>query len=78
LAAEVAVSHDVTIGAGARVGGRSGVVNDIPAGETWLGTPAVPAVQAARNYFALKTIAEDMRGLKRMQRSLEREAAARE
>jgi UDP-3-O-[3-hydroxymyristoyl] glucosamine N-acyltransferase len=43
--AKVGVSDHVTIGAGAQVIAASGVMRDIPAGETWGGAPAVPARQ---------------------------------
>jgi UDP-3-O-[3-hydroxymyristoyl] glucosamine N-acyltransferase len=36
------VADHVTIGAGARVGAAAGVMKDIPAGETWGGSPARP------------------------------------
>lgn len=39
---QAGVADHVTIGAGARVGGQAGVLKDIPAGETWGGTPARP------------------------------------
>ena len=43
--AKAGVSDHVTIGAGAQVIAASGVMRDIPAGETWGGAPAVPARQ---------------------------------
>ncbi len=39
---QVGVADGVTIGAGARIAAQSGVIRDIPAGETWGGTPAMP------------------------------------
>lgn len=36
------IADHVTIGAGARVAAAAGVMHDIPAGETWGGTPAQP------------------------------------
>ncbi len=38
----VGVRDNVTIGSGARIAGASAVGNDVPAGETWGGFPAVP------------------------------------
>ena len=49
LAGYVAVKDHVTIHDDATVGGRSGVLKDIPAGETWMGMPAKPAREYARS-----------------------------
>jgi len=65
IAGNVSVSDGVTIGNGATVGARSGVINDIPAGETWLGTPAMPAREAAANYAQFRTLSKDMRQLRK-------------
>ena len=47
----VAVADHVTIHAGARVAGRSGVTKDIPAGETWAGFPAQPYRRWVRGLY---------------------------
>jgi UDP-3-O-[3-hydroxymyristoyl] glucosamine N-acyltransferase len=71
VAAGTAISDNLTIGAGARIGGRSAVINDIPAGETWLGQPALPAPTAAKNYAAFRTLADQLRQLRRLHKALE-------
>lgn len=38
------------VGAGARIGAQSGLHGTIPPGETWLGTPALPATTMRRVY----------------------------
>ena len=48
-AGQAGLAGHLTIGAGAQVGAKSGVMNDIPAGERWFGIPA----QAAREQFRL-------------------------
>lgn len=65
IAGNVSVSDGVTVGAGATIGARSGVINDIPAGETWLGTPAMPAREAAANYAQFRTLSKDLRQLRK-------------
>ena len=50
------VGH-ITIGRGARVGAQSGVMNDVPAGEEWAGSPAVPARSWFRQLAAVKRLA---------------------
>jgi UDP-3-O-[3-hydroxymyristoyl] glucosamine N-acyltransferase len=52
LGGQVGVVDHVTIGAGARVGAGSGVHKAIPAGETWLGSPARPIAQTRRIWAA--------------------------
>jgi len=58
LAGGVAIADGRTIGAGATVAARSGVMDDIPPGETWLGTPARPARQTLRLYAAWDELPE--------------------
>jgi UDP-3-O-[3-hydroxymyristoyl] glucosamine N-acyltransferase len=48
----VGVVEHTALGAGARIGAQSGVVQDVPAGEAVLGTPALPAMQMKRHYVA--------------------------
>jgi UDP-3-O-[3-hydroxymyristoyl] glucosamine N-acyltransferase len=45
LGGRVGLADHVTIGAGARLAAASGVMRDVPAGETWAGIPATPARQ---------------------------------
>jgi UDP-3-O-[3-hydroxymyristoyl] glucosamine N-acyltransferase len=47
LAGQVGIADHVTIGEGTTVAAKSGVLGDIPPGETWLGYPAMPG----RNYL---------------------------
>jgi UDP-3-O-[3-hydroxymyristoyl] glucosamine N-acyltransferase len=42
IGGQVGVVGHLTVGDRARVGGQSGVVRDVPAGETVLGSPAIP------------------------------------
>jgi len=51
LGGYVAVADHVTIHAGARVAGRSGVTKDVPAGETWAGFPAQPYRRWVRGLY---------------------------
>jgi UDP-3-O-[3-hydroxymyristoyl] glucosamine N-acyltransferase len=50
------VGH-IEIGTGARIGGKAGVTNNIAAGETVLGSPAVPIKQHHRQAATLKRLA---------------------
>lgn len=53
----VGIADHLTIGNGVQIGGSSGVMHDIPDGERWLGTPAMPAKTALRQITALRKIA---------------------
>ena len=43
LGGQVGIANHITIGEGAKVGAQSGVIHDVPPGEQWLGSPAVPS-----------------------------------
>jgi UDP-3-O-[3-hydroxymyristoyl] glucosamine N-acyltransferase len=60
----VGVADNITIGNMARVGANGGVMNDIPAGETWLGAPAMPAKEAARNLALFRRLSSVLKKLK--------------
>lgn len=53
IGGQVGFAEGSEVGDGARVGARSAVRGRIPAGETWLGAPAMPIAQARRIYAAL-------------------------
>ncbi len=42
LAGQVGLAGHLNIGDGVTVGAKSGLMHDIPAGETWMGSPAMP------------------------------------
>jgi UDP-3-O-[3-hydroxymyristoyl] glucosamine N-acyltransferase len=49
------------IGAGAQIGASSGVMNDVPAGQVWLGAPAQPIKDFWREVAALRKLAQQSR-----------------
>src|ERR1700731_1260491 len=53
LGGAVGLAPHVTIGRGARVAARSGVMTDVPPGETWGGYPARPRMQWMRQQATL-------------------------
>jgi UDP-3-O-[3-hydroxymyristoyl] glucosamine N-acyltransferase len=53
LGGAVGLAPHVTIGTGGRVAARSGVMNDVPPGETWGGYPARPRMQWMRQQATL-------------------------
>jgi UDP-3-O-[3-hydroxymyristoyl] glucosamine N-acyltransferase len=65
------VADNLSIGARARVAANGGVMNDIPAGETWLGLPAMPVAEGTRNYATFRNLAELARTVRRLEKRLE-------
>ena len=56
LAAQAGIAGHLTIGRGARIGAKSGVMKDVPAGEEQLGAPAMPVKEFMRQVIALKRL----------------------
>ncbi|MDP2315187.1 MAG: UDP-3-O-(3-hydroxymyristoyl)glucosamine N-acyltransferase [Pseudomonadota bacterium] len=65
LGGQVGVADHAEIGPGARIGAQSGVHGRIPAGEAWLGTPALPLAITRRVYATLRYLPEMWRRLGR-------------
>jgi UDP-3-O-[3-hydroxymyristoyl] glucosamine N-acyltransferase len=65
LGGSVGIADHIRIGTRAVVGGRSGVMDDIPPGETWFGYPARPVRQALRTVSAMDKLADWMPILRR-------------
>lgn len=64
LAGRVGVADNIHIGAMARVGASAGVMNDIPSGQTWLGAPAMPVKEAARNMALFRKLSQILKKVK--------------
>jgi len=61
LAGQVGLPDHVTIGEGAIIGARSGVMSDVPAREKWLGYPAMRGREFLRGMMRLRRwVQEDM------------------
>jgi UDP-3-O-[3-hydroxymyristoyl] glucosamine N-acyltransferase len=54
---QVGVADHITIGAGAALGAKAGVMHDAPAGARWVGAPAKPVKQFFREVAALERLA---------------------
>ncbi len=52
----VGVKDHITIGSGARIGGGSGLIRDVPAGASVLGYPAVDSRECLRNWSAISKL----------------------
>lgn len=60
------IRDHLTIGSGARIGGGAQLMNDVPPGETWAGSPATEYRQAARQYAAVRQLPELMKKAKKL------------
>jgi UDP-3-O-[3-hydroxymyristoyl] glucosamine N-acyltransferase len=59
---QVGFADHTVVRSGARIGAQSGLHGEIPAGETWLGTPARPIAQMRRIYAAVRWLPDLVRG----------------
>lgn len=60
----------ITIGPGAKIAGGAQVMNDVPAGETWAGSPAQEYRRAAREYAAVRQLPEALKQVRKHLKSL--------
>jgi UDP-3-O-[3-hydroxymyristoyl] glucosamine N-acyltransferase len=58
LGGQAGVADGVTVGEGAKIGAKTGVHTDIPAGETWLGAPAMRGREFWRAMAVLRAAAK--------------------
>lgn len=60
LGGQVGIADHVTIGEGATIGAKSGVMSNVPAGQRWMGYPAMPSRAFFRSVAAMrKRLARD-------------------
>ena len=67
----VGIADNLKIGDGARIGANSGVINDIPPGESWMGVPAGKSREQLHNYAAFRRLGEIARDVKRLKKASE-------
>jgi len=70
LAGQVGVAGHLRIGRGAKIGAQSGVMHDVPDGDSWLGSPAMPDKETKRIMIALRGLPDLRRQLKRLESKL--------
>ena len=59
MGGQVGIADHLTIGAGAMLAARAGVITDVPAGARWGGFPAGPAREWLRGATLLRRMARD-------------------
>lgn len=62
LGGDVGVADHFSIGASAQIAAASNVMNDVPAGERWAGTPAVPMRDFFRQISVIRSLASAKKG----------------
>ena len=72
LAGQVGVRDHVHIGDGARLGAKAGVSSDVPAGETYLGSPATPIRQQKGRFAAYAKLPEMRKEFRQLQKDVEK------
>ena len=68
LAGQVGLTGHLKIGSQVTVAAQSGVMNDIPDGEKWFGSPACPGGEAKRQYIAIKRLPDLLRRLAELEK----------
>jgi len=57
MGGRVGLADNITVGNGAMIGAAAGVMHDVPAGEKWVGAPAVPMKEFFRRVAAVRKLA---------------------
>ena len=70
LAGQVGLAGHMKIGDRAQVGAQSGVMNSIPAGQTYFGYPAMPQKEAFRQLAILRKLPEMYKEIKEFKKQL--------
>ncbi len=56
IGGDVGITPHCVIGDGVKIGAKSGVMHDIPAGQEWLGVPAVPVREMLRQWSSTRKL----------------------
>ena len=72
LGGQVGIAGHLKFGDQVTVAAQSGVMHEIPAGETWFGTPAQPEKQTKRQILALQRLPDLLKRVAELERELER------
>jgi UDP-3-O-[3-hydroxymyristoyl] glucosamine N-acyltransferase len=69
VAGHAGIADGLTVGAGARISAKAGVLSNVPAGEVFFGTPAGPHKDQMRAFAALRKLSDHMRAVKRLEKA---------
>ncbi len=68
VAGQVGIAGHLKIGSKVTIAAQSGVMNDIPDGQTWLGSPAQQDKQTKRQWIAMKHLPELLRRVSKLEK----------
>jgi UDP-3-O-[3-hydroxymyristoyl] glucosamine N-acyltransferase len=71
LAGQVGLADHVAIGSEATIGAQSGVTKDLPGGQYYLGSPAVPIGQASRQYAVIANLPQLSKRVRELEKQIE-------
>jgi UDP-3-O-[3-hydroxymyristoyl] glucosamine N-acyltransferase len=70
LAGQVGLAGHLKIGSKVTVGAQAGVMHDIPDGETWLGSPAMPTRLTKRIFIGWQRLPELLQRVAQLEKQL--------
>ncbi|HLK59613.1 MAG TPA: UDP-3-O-(3-hydroxymyristoyl)glucosamine N-acyltransferase [Chthonomonadaceae bacterium] len=70
LAGQAGIIPHIHVGDGARLAAQSGLMNDVPAGQTWFGSPAIPHADRLREIAASRKLSDTMKQIRAMEKRL--------
>jgi UDP-3-O-[3-hydroxymyristoyl] glucosamine N-acyltransferase len=73
LGGQVGIADNLTLGAGVKVAAKSGIMENVPAGEEMWGLPARPRREAIRDYATLLKLLEEQRAQRADRKKAQRE-----
>ena len=71
LAGQVGLAGHMKVGDRAQIGAQSGVMGDVPAGQTYMGFPAVPQKEAFRQMAIVAKLPEIYKEFKQLKKQLQ-------
>lgn len=71
LAGQVGIAGHLNLGNQVTVGAKAGVMNNIPDGQMWLGTPAMPHKDAKRVMIAWQSMPDALKRLRALEREVQ-------
>ncbi|TAK97837.1 MAG: UDP-3-O-(3-hydroxymyristoyl)glucosamine N-acyltransferase [Verrucomicrobia bacterium] len=76
LAGQAGLAGHLKLGNKVTVAAQAGVMNDIPDGETWLGSPAQPDREMKRQFVAMRRLPELVKRVNELERKLGRDSVS--
>jgi UDP-3-O-[3-hydroxymyristoyl] glucosamine N-acyltransferase len=70
-AGQAGIADHARLGTGCIVGSQAGVPKNVPPGETYLGSPAIPVAEARRFFSASYKLHDALRTIRRLNQDLE-------